>query len=183
MAIRSFEKFSPVVSGDAWVDDSAVVIGNVIIGEHASIWPQVVIRGDVQCITIGNTTNIQDGAVLHVSHKSDFMPEGAALNIGQGVTVGHNAVLHGCTLEGYCLIGMSSTIMDGAYIETEVLLAAGSLVSPNKRLESGFLYAGSPAKKIRPLTEEERSFIRYSAEHYVKLKEKHRNNSMELPSS
>lgn len=174
MSIRSINNLSPSIDSSAWVDESAVVIGDVSLGAHSSIWPQAVIRGDVQRITIGCDSNIQDGAVLHVSHASDFMPEGMPLNIGNRVTVGHNAVLHGCVIGDESLIGMSCTVMDGAHIESGVLLAAGSLVPPNKRLESGYLYAGSPAKQVRPLNDSEKSFLRYSAQHYVKLKEQHR---------
>lgn len=180
MTIRSFEDHQPQLAKDAWVDDSAVVIGDVVLDEFVSVWPQAVIRGDVQHIRIGANSNVQDGAVLHVSHDGPFKPGGAPLLIGENVTIGHNAMLHGCTIGNNCLIGMSATVMDDVVIEDEVMLAAGALVTPGKTLSSGYLYAGSPAKQVRPLTEKEKEFITYSAQHYVRLKDRHINSSKEL---
>lgn len=169
MSIEHFEDKHPIVAATSWIHDRAVVIGDVTLGEHVSVWPNAVIRGDVNTVTIGDNTNIQDGAVLHVSTAGLFSADGAALSIGDNVTVGHLAMLHGCTIGNNCLIGMSSTVMDDVVIEDYVMLAAGSLVTPRKRLESGYLYAGSPAKKIRELSEEEKKYFSYSAEHYVQL--------------
>ena len=169
--IRLFEQFRPNIDDTAWVDPSAVIIGQVHVGAHASLWPNVTVRGDINRIVIGQYTNVQDGSVLHVTHDNpDRHPGGYALTIGNSVTVGHNVVLHGCTIEDYCLIGIGAIVLDGAHIEKQVYLAAGSLVTPGTRLESGFLYMGSPVKKARPLTQDEIIGLQYSAENYVRLK-------------
>ncbi|MEI7840682.1 MAG: gamma carbonic anhydrase family protein [Methylococcaceae bacterium] len=170
MTIRNFNNETPQFGKNVYIDDSAVVIGAVTLGDNVSIFPMAVIRGDVEKITIGANTNVQDGAVLHVSHQGKFSERGHPLTIGESVTIGHRAVLHGCTIGNFCLIGIGAIIMDDAVLEDEVMLGAGSLVPPNKRLESGYLYVGSPAKQSRALTENEKAFLRYSAEHYVSLK-------------
>jgi len=174
MAIRDFESHSPQIADSAFVDDTAVVIGDVKIGEDASVWPLTAIRGDIHSITIGARSNIQDGSVLHVTHDSDYAPGGFALSIGEAVTVGHKVILHACTIGDHCLVGMGSTVLDGAVLEDKVMLGANSLVSPGKRLESGYLYLGSPAKQVRPLTEKEIDWLEYSAAHYVELKDRHK---------
>jgi len=174
MPIRPFENLSPKIADTAYVDSLAVIIGDVTIGEYASVFPMVVARGDVQRITIGARTNIQDGTILHVSHDSHHCPGGRELWIGEDVTVGHQAVLHACTVEAHCLVGIQAVILDGARLEPYTLLAAGSLVSPNKVLEGGYLWRGNPAQKIRPLTEQEREFLEYSAQHYVTLAQRHK---------
>ena len=171
--IREFEGLLPTIGESSYVDDSAVVIGNVVIGDNCSVWPLTAIRGDVNIIRIGNNTNIQDGSVLHVSHASPSNPKGAQLHVGDEVTVGHKVLLHGCRVGNQCLIGMGSIVMDNAIIEDQVMLGSGSLVAPGKRLESGFLYLGSPAKKIRPLTDAEKENLVYSAAHYVSLKQRY----------
>lgn len=173
MSIRRFNGLSPKLGENVYIDDSAVVIGAVTLGDNVSVFPTVVIRGDVEKITIGENTNVQDGAVLHVSHQGKFSERGHPLNIGKSVTIGHRAVIHGCTVGNYCLIGIGAIIMDDAILEDYVMLGAGSLVPPNKKLESGYLYVGSPAKQSRALNEEEKEFLRYSAEHYVLLKNQH----------
>ena len=172
MTIRSYKKYSPNIADSAYIDDSAVVIGNVTIDHDSSVWPLTVIRGDVNNIKIGSNTNIQDGSVLHVTHDGpyDYNRGGYALAIGNNVTVGHNVILHGCTIEDNCLIGMGSTIMDGVLIRKNTIIGAGSLVSPGKELEAGCLYVGRPVKKVRSLNEEEIESIKYSANHYMNLK-------------
>lgn len=171
MSIRHFKHYQPNIGKDVYVDESAQVIGQVEIGKDSSIWPNTTIRGDVNWIKIGDCTNIQDGSVLHVTHDhTNKHPGGHPLSIGNQVTVGHNVILHGCTIEDNCLIGMGAIILDGVHLEKNVFLAAGALVTPHKRLESGFLYVGSPAKKLRELTDEEIDGLQYSAEHYMKLK-------------
>lgn len=170
MAIRLFKGIKPKIGARAYVDESAAVIGDVEIAEDASIWPMCSIRGDVNLIRIGARSNIQDGSVIHVTHRHSGLPEGNATRIGNDVTVGHKVMLHGCTVEDLCLIGMGSTILDGAIIRSKVLLGAGSLVSEGKDLEGGYLWLGRPAKKIRELTEDELRWFEYSALHYVKLK-------------
>jgi len=171
MSIRPFKQFIPDIGRDVYIDESAQDIGPVEIGADSSIWPNTSIRGDVNWIKIGANTSIQDGSVLHVTHDhTNKHPGGYPLTIGSQVTVGHNVVLHGCTIADNCLIGMGAIILDDAYLEENVFLAAGALVSPGKRLESGYLYVGSPAKKARALTDDEIEGLQYSADHYVKLK-------------
>lgn len=173
MPIRSYQGKYPRIAPTAYVDETAVVIGDVAIGEHSSLWPMVVARGDVNFIVIGDYTNIQDGAILHVTHAGEYSPGGYALSIGNYVTVGHHAILHACRVGDYCLIGMAATVMDGAVLEPKVILAAGSLVPGGKTLEGGYLWVGSPAKKSRPLTEKELAYLEYSAKHYARLKDHH----------
>jgi len=170
MTIKSYQSSTPVIAEHVYIDDSALVIGDVVVGEHSSIWPMTVVRGDVNSIAIGTRTNIQDGSVLHVTHRHKSIPDGFALRIGDDVTVGHKAILHGCTINNLCLIGMGAVVMDGAVLESHVLLGAGSLVTMGKILESGFLWKGNPVKKSRKLTSEEINWIEYSATHYVSLK-------------
>ncbi len=172
-AIGSFNNNMPVLGTRVYIHDSAVVIGNVIIGDDSSVWPTAVIRGDMNTIRVGTRTSIQDGAVLHITHASDYNPGGYALTIGNDVTVGHRAVLHGCTIGNRCLIGIGATILDGSVLDEEIIIAAGSLVPPGKRLESGFLYKGSPATKARALSDKERRFFTYTAQNYVKLKDQY----------
>lgn len=173
MTIRSFEDYTPEIAQSAFVDDSAVVTGNVVIGADSSVWPMCSIRGDIHSIRIGERTNIQDGSILHVTHDSEFAPGGNALSIGNDVTVGHNAVVHACTVEDLCLIGMGSVILDGAIVRKGAMVGAGSLVSPGKEIEGGYLWLGSPAKRVRELTEKEKAFLQYSSSHYVDLKNRH----------
>lgn len=174
-SIRTFKGISPTLGNRVFIDESAVVIGDVHLGEDASVWPCVVIRGDMHRIRIGARTSVQDGSVLHITHASDYNPAGHPLLIGDEVTVGHSVCLHGCTIGNRVLIGMGSTILDGAVVEDEVVIGAGSLVPPGKRLESGFLYVGSPVKQVRPLKDSERSFFRYSSTNYVNLKDTYLN--------
>lgn len=166
----SFLNKQPQIRARAWVHVSAAVIGDVILGEDSSVWPQAVIRGDVNSISIGDRTNIQDGSIIHVTHQSEYHPEGFPTILGNDITIGHKVILHGCTIGDCCLIGMNSCVMDGVVIEPNVMVAAGSLVTPNKTLQSGYLWMGSPARCIRPLTEAELEHLAYSARHYVKLK-------------
>lgn len=173
MAIRTYQNFTPQLGARAFVDSSAVVLGDVEIGADSSVWPLVVIRGDMHSIRIGERSSIQDGSVLHITHAGPFNPHGYPLNIGDDVTVGHKVTLHGCSIGNRVLVGMGSIVMDGVVIEDEVVLGAGSLVPPGKRLQSGYLYVGSPAKQARELTAQERSYFRYSAENYVRLKDQH----------
>ena len=175
MTTRKFENKSPDIHPSVYVDDTALVIGDVIIGEDSSVWPMTVIRGDVHSIRIGKRTNIQDASVLHVTHDGEFSPGGFPLTVGDDVTVGHRVILHACSVGNLCLIGMSATIMDGAVLGDKVIVGAGSLVPTGKELESGCLYVGSPVKKVRELTEKELKFLEYSAKHYAKLKEQHKS--------
>ncbi len=173
MAIRKFKGKKPQLGNRVFIDDSAIVIGDVSLDDDVSIWPTAVVRGDVESIRIGAETNVQDGSVLHVSHAGDYSPQGYPLTIGKGVTIGHKAVVHACTVGDFCLVGIGAIIMDGAVLEDYVMLGAGALVPPGKKLESGYLYVGTPAKQARPLSTEEKNFLEYSAGHYVQLKNEH----------
>ena len=173
MSIRSFQGIHPNIADSAYIDADAVIIGDVSIGADSSVWPTVAIRGDVQKISIGARSNIQDGSVLHVTADNEYNPGGFPLRVGDGVTVGHKAILHACTIEDYALIGMGAIILDGAIVRSKALVGAGSVVGPGKDIEGGYLWLGSPAKKIRPLSEKELAYLEYSAQHYVNLKNKY----------
>lgn len=168
--IRPYRQQLPRLAAGAYVDEAACVIGDVELGEDASVWPMAVLRGDVNAIRIGARTNVQDGSVLHVTHDGPYSPGGAALMVGDDVTIGHGVILHACTIGNRCLVGMGALVLDKVVIEDEVFIAAGSVVPPGKRLVSGFLYRGSPAQQARPLTDTERAQLKYSAEHYVRVK-------------
>lgn len=171
--VRSFQGIYPTLGAGVYVDESAVVIGDVIIGEESSVWPLVAIRGDVNHIRIGSHSNVQDNTTLHVTAPTGENPQGFPLSIGNHVTVGHGCILHACMIEDHCLIGMGTTVLDGAIIRRQVLLGAGSLVPPGKELESGHLWLGSPVKRIRPLTDQEIEWLDRSAKNYVVLKNKY----------
>ncbi|HEB57394.1 MAG TPA: gamma carbonic anhydrase family protein [Gammaproteobacteria bacterium] len=174
MTLRTFENIAPVISADVYIDDTALIIGEVEIGRDCSIWPFTVIRGDVNSISIGECSNIQDHSVLHVTHAGGPVnPTGHALIIGDRITVGHRVILHGCTIHDDCLIGMGSTVMDGAIVHSDTIIGAGSLVTPGKELESGYLWLGAPARQVRALSKAEKESIRYSAQHYQQLKQRH----------
>ena len=176
MTIREFEGHKPQLGTEVYIDESAVVIGKVNMGDNSSVFPGAVLRGDVHTITVGERSNIQDNCVLHVTHESDYDPGGYPLKVGNNVIVGHSVVLHGCTIDDFVLLGMGAVVMDGAHIMDNVLIAAGSLVSPRAQLESGYVYRGRPARKIRPLSDREKSYISYGVDHYVKLKNRYLNH-------
>ena len=169
-ALRAYQGLTPTLGERVMVDPSSVVIGDVDLADDVSIWPLVAIRGDVNYVEIGARTNIQDGSVLHVTHKSPSNPQGNPLIIGDDVTVGHKVMLHGCTIGNRVLVGMGSILLDGVIVEDDIMIGAGSLVPQNKRLKSGYLYFGNPVKQIRPLTEAEIAGLIYSANNYVKWK-------------
>ena len=175
--VRTHKGITPQFGERTCVDDSAVVIGDVQMGEDCSVWPMTVIRGDMHKIRIGDRCSIQDGSVLHITHASDYNPGGWPLILGDDVTVGHKALLHGCTIGSRVLVGMGCTVMDGAVVEDEVIIGAGTLVPPGKRLESGYLYVGSPCKQARALSDKEKTFFKYTAANYVKLKDEYLNPS------
>jgi len=174
MPVRSYLEHTPKIAPSAYISPEAVIIGQVEIGEEASIWSMAVARGDVHRIEIGARSNIQDNTTLHVTHDSKYCVGGRPLIIGENVTVGHQVTLHACTVEDYCLIGIGAIVLDGAILKPYTLLGAGSLIPPNKTLESGYLWLGNPAKKVRTLTDEELEYLRYSAAHYVRLSQKHK---------
>ena len=169
-SLRSYKGIVPQLKNNVYVDEASVLVGDITLDDDSSVWPLVAARGDVNHIYIGKRTNIQDGSVLHVTRKSASLPEGQPLIIGDDVTIGHKAMLHGCKVGNRILVGMGAIILDGAILEDDVILGAGSLVPPNKTLKSGFLYVGSPAKQARPLTEAELAFLPQSADNYVRLK-------------
>jgi len=173
VALRGFEGHEPVLGAGVYVDEAALVVGDVLLGDESSVWPHAVVRGDIQQIRVGPRTNIQDGAVLHVTHDSRWNPGGFPLVIGREVTVGHAVVLHGCTVGDQCLVGMGAVVMDGAYLGPGLILGAGSLVPPGKVLEGGYLWVGRPARRVRPVTEDEQAYLEYAAAHYVTLKDRH----------
>ncbi len=166
--IRPFGDRTPRIAAGAWVSPAAEVIGAVEIGEDASIWPGAVLRGDLEPIVIGARSNIQDGTVVHTTGGV------CACEIGEDVTVGHRAILHGCRVDGPALVGMGAIVMDEAHVPAWCIVAAGALVPEGKSLESGWLYVGAPAKPRRRLTDAERAFLSESARHYVELARAHR---------
>jgi len=173
--LRRYKDLFPVIGERVMIDASSVIVGDVRLADDVSIWPLVAARGDVNYIQIGARSNIQDGSVLHVTHKSAKNPQGNPLIVGEDVTVGHKVMLHGCTIGDRVLVGMGSILLDGVVVEDDVMIGAGSLVPQHKRLESGFLYLGSPVKQIRPLKEAELEGLRYSANNYVKWKDDYLN--------
>ena len=168
--IRPYKGIHPKTNNTNYIDPSAVLVGEISLGIDASVWPLVAARGDVNSIYIGERTNIQDGTVLHVTRKTPSNPEGYPLIIGDDVTIGHKAMLHGCRIGDRVLVGMGAIILDNAVVEDDVIVGAGSLVPPGKTLESGYLYVGSPVKQARRLTEAELAFLPESADNYVRLK-------------
>jgi carbonic anhydrase/acetyltransferase-like protein (isoleucine patch superfamily) len=164
--IRAFESKLPCISPDAFIAETAVIIGDVEIGAQSSIWYGCVLRGDSNRIRIGARTNIQDGTIIHVNHEREGAV-GTRTTIGDDITVGHMALLHACTLEDGCFIGMKACIMDGVVVESGAMVAAGALVTPGKRVQSGELWAGSPAKLMRRLSDKEIAYFAYSAKHYA----------------
>lgn len=171
MTLRTFQGMTPRLGARVYLDPACVVLGDVTLGDDCSVWPMTVIRGDMHRIRIGARCSIQDGSVLHITHASDYNPDGYPLTLGDDVTVGHKALLHGCTIGSRVLVGMGATVMDGVVVEDEVIIAAGAVVTPGKHLETGHVYAGNPAKPLRALKDAERTFFTYTAGNYVKLKD------------
>lgn len=176
MSIKPFKGIMPTIDKSAYIDETSVIVGDVNILENSSVWPLVAARGDVNVIRIGKRTNIQDGSVLHVSRPSKKQPKGYPLIIGDDVTVGHKCMLHGCTIGDRVLVGMGAIVMDGVIVQNDVMIGAGALVTPNKTLESGYLYVGNPAIKKRALLEHEKAFLAQSALNYVELKNQYQAN-------
>ena len=166
--IYEFLKKSPQFDDSVFVAPSADIIGDVVLGSDSSVWFNSTIRGDVNFIRIGDRTNIQDNASIHVMNQT------GPTHIGDDVTIGHNAMVHGCTIADRVLIGIHATILDEAVIPSDVIIAAGTLVPPKKVLESGYLYMGSPAKKARKLSDDEIASIKQSAQNYVKYQRTYR---------
>ena len=174
MAIRPYLDLHPTLGARAYVDPAATLIGDVVLGEDASLWPGTVVRGDVNHIRIGARTNIQDGSVVHVTHEGPFTrPGGWPTLIGADVTIGHGAIVHACTIEDACLIGMGATVLDGALVKKHGFVGAGAVVSPGKTVGEGELWLGNPARPVRQLSAREIEQLYYSAQHYVKLKDRY----------
>ncbi|WP_276091356.1 gamma carbonic anhydrase family protein [Pedobacter sp. JY14-1] len=152
---------SPVWGEDCFIASNATIVGAVTIGNRCSVWFNAVVRGDVNSITIGDDSNIQDGAVIHATYQK------AATTIGNRVSVGHNAIVHGCTLKDHILVGMGAIVMDHVLVEDYVIIAAGSVVLENTRCESGYLYAGTPARKIKPISDEQRALLERLPDNYI----------------
>ncbi|HZP65997.1 MAG TPA: gamma carbonic anhydrase family protein [Rudaea sp.] len=170
MNLRPYRDQHPRLGAGVYVDPAAVVIGDVEIGDDASLWPFAVARGDVNRIRIGARTNVQDGAVLHVTHDGPYTPGGFPLVIGADVTIGHGAILHACVVEDACLIGMHAVVLDGVRVAANSMVGAGAVVTPGKVVGSGELWLGNPARCVRKLGDREIEQLRYSAAHYVRLK-------------
>ena len=169
-SIRSYKGISPTLTPSTYIDPAAIVIGNVTLGEDSSLWPLVVVRGDVNSVHIGKNSNIQDGSVIHESRPTASNPKGFPVSIGDDVTIGHKVLLHGCNIGNRVLVGMGAIVMDGVIIEDDVIVGAGAMVTPGKHLQSGHLYTGSPARQIRPLTPQELKHLAISPQNYIQLK-------------
>lgn len=168
--IRPYLGTLPRLGALVYIDPAAVVIGDVAIGDDVSFWPGAVARGDVHYIRIGARTNVQDGAILHVTHDGEYTPGGFPLTIGEDVTIGHGAIVHACTIGDACLIGMNATVLDGAIVHKHSMIGAGAVVAPGKIVGEGELWVGNPARRMRELSADEIERLYYSARHYVKLK-------------
>jgi carbonic anhydrase/acetyltransferase-like protein (isoleucine patch superfamily) len=170
-AIRSYKGVMPTLGARAYVDPAATVIGDVVLGDDVSIWPGAVLRGDVHYIRIGARSNVQDGTIVHVTHDGPYSPGGFPTIVGDGVTIGHAAVIHACTIEDYSLIGMHATVLDGATIKKYGFVGAGSVIPPGKVVGERELWLGNPAQRVRLLTDKQIEQLHYSADHYVRLKD------------
>lgn len=168
--VRAYRNIQPKLGANVYVDPAATVIGDVELGDDVSVWPGAVLRGDVERIRVGARTNVQDGAVLHVTHDGPYTPGGRPCIVGADVTIGHGAVIHACTIEDCCLIGMHATVPDGAVVKRHAFIGAGALIAPGKVVGEGELWVGNPARCMRKLGDTEIEALRYSARHYVELK-------------
>ena len=173
-AVRPYRGVLPTLGERAYVDPAATLIGDVVLGDDVSLWPGVVVRGDVNFIRIGARTNVQDGTVIHVSHDGPHAKLGGfATVIGEDVTIGHKAVVHACRIEDACLVGMGAIVLDGAVVGKHGFVGAGALVTPGKVVGSGEMWLGNPARKVRMLSDAEIEALYYSAGHYVRLKDEY----------
>ena len=173
-SLRSYLDQSPRLGQRVYVDPAATVIGDVELADDVSVWPGTIIRGDVNHIRIGARSNVQDGTIIHVSHHSPYNKAGYPTRVGADVTIGHGTIIHACTIEDACLIGMGACILDGAVIEANAFIAAGAVVGPGKLVRSGELWAGNPARLMRQLSDKDIEGLRYSADHYVRVKDQYR---------
>ncbi|GHA81886.1 gamma carbonic anhydrase family protein [Lysobacter bugurensis] len=174
MNIRPYLDTVPALGARVYIDPAATVIGRVTLADDVSIWPACVVRGDVNTIEIGARTNVQDGTVIHVSHDGPHAKLGGyATVIGSDVTIGHKAIVHACRIEDTVLIGMGAILLDGVVVKTHAFIGAGALVAPGKVVGEGELWLGNPAKKVRVLSDAEIEGLHYSAQHYVRLKDRY----------
>jgi carbonic anhydrase/acetyltransferase-like protein (isoleucine patch superfamily) len=172
-SVRPYQGIVPKLGKRVYIDPAATVIGDVSLGDDVSVWPGAVIRGDMHVIKVGERTNIQDNAVLHITHASQYNPTGWPLTIGDEVVIGHRAVVHGCTLRNRILVGIGAIVNDGAVVEDDVIIGAGCMVPPGKTLKSGYVYVGIPCKQLRTISENEKRFLQHAAATYVKLKDQY----------
>ena len=170
-ALRAYQGIRPTLGAGVYVDPQACVIGRVTLGADVSVWPMAVLRGDVNAIRLGDRSNVQDGCVLHVTHDGPYSPGGLPLVIGADVTIGHHATLHACTLGNRILVGMGAIVLDGALVEDEVIIGAGAVVPPRKRVPSRTLWVGNPARQLRELSVRELEQFSYLSRHYVRIKD------------
>jgi carbonic anhydrase/acetyltransferase-like protein (isoleucine patch superfamily) len=170
MTLRTYQGTSPTLGQRVYVDPAATVIGAVELGDDVSIWPGAVLRGDVNRIHIGARSNVQDGSIVHVTHDGPYSPGGLPTVVGEGVTIGHAAVIHACTIEDYCLIGMHATVLDGAVVKKHGFVGAGSVIPPGKVVGERELWLGNPARLVRVLSDKQVEQLHYSADHYVRIK-------------
>lgn len=173
MPLRPYLDKTPALGARVWVDPAATVIGDVVLGDDVSVWPGCVLRGDVNFIRVGARSNLQDGAIVHVTHDGPYSPGGIPTLIGADVTIGHAAVIHACTLEDACLIGMHATVLDGATVERHGFVGAGAVIAPGKTVGEAELWLGNPARCVRRLSDAEIEALHYSAAHYVRLKDRY----------
>ena len=173
MSVRPYLDKFPVLGERVYVDPAATVIGEVELSDDVSVWPGTVIRGDVNFIRIGARSNVQDGAIVHVSHHSPYNKAGYPTLIGEDVTIGHGAIVHACTIEDACLIGMGASILDGAVVKKHGFVGAGAVVGPGKVVGEAELWLGNPARPARKLSDKEIESLLYSAQHYVRLKDRY----------
>jgi carbonic anhydrase/acetyltransferase-like protein (isoleucine patch superfamily) len=179
--VRPYRGILPTLGERVYVDPAATVIGDVVLGDDVSIWPGAVVRGDIHYIRIGARTNIQDGAILHVTHAGPHTGDGCPCVIGEDVTIGHGAVVHACTIEDACLIGMHATLLDGAVVRKHGFVGAGSLIPPGKIVGEGELWVGNPARRVRVLGPVQIEQLYYSAQHYVRLKDQYLQDALDSP--
>lgn len=172
--MRPYLEHTPQLGARVYLDPAAQLIGDVVIGDDSSLWPGVVVRGDVNFIRIGARCNVQDGSIVHVSHDGPHAKLGGfATRIGDDVTIGHGAIIHACTVEDACLIGMGAIVLDGAVVRKHGFVGAGAMIAPGKTVGSGELWLGNPARLARTLSEKEIEALYYSAQHYVRLKDRY----------
>lgn len=173
MTIRPYLDKSPRLAARVYIDPAAIVIGDVDIGDDASIWPLCVIRGDVNRIVIGARTNVQDGTIIHVTHDGPYTPGGVPTLIGDDVTIGHGAIIHACSIGDFALIGMGARVLDGVTVQKYGFVGAGAVVPPGKTVGEAELWLGNPAKFVRKLDDRQIEQLHYSAQHYVRLKDRY----------